>query len=715
MEKYDFIGVKKAIITGVKNPKITVLGTITKKDYKFKVYSNLKEVPYDYIAQGEVTSFGISSNLPTNAKKVEIYLITDGEEYLIYEGSTSFLKRLVKRMINTIKNIFRKIGHIFYVLFKGIRFLWKEYHFLVPPSLWPKYYNDLKNSLRRGSNNLYNPLNQADYQKWLDRNVQIEEYEELGFQPLVSILTPVYNVSADLILSTADSVKNQIYQNFEWCLVDDCSTNQETKKALETISKMDKRFHIKYRKENGHISKASNDALKMAKGVYIALLDHDDVLSNDALYQMVKKLNEDKKLDFIYSDEDKINIHGKYCEPHFKPDFSPDTLLSLNYICHFAFIRKSLVEKVGGFSVGLEGAQDYDLFLKITEKTNKIAHIPKILYHWRMSENSTAMSITNKNYAKDTGKKALEQALIRRKIDGEVLIDKKSGYYTIKYHLKKEPLVSIIIPTRDYVDILKKCIDSIYDKTIYKNFEIIVANNDSKEKETLDFFKEYKKKYKNFKVVDCIMNFNYSRINNIAVSKAKGEYILLLNNDTEVISNDWLNNMVGYASQKHVGVVGAKLLYEDGTIQHAGVLLGLGGVASHAYINSRDDETGIYGRLRVPYNYSANTAACFIVRKEVYDKVKGLNEKLEVAYNDIDFCIRVLKEGYYNVFLPQVKLMHYESKSRGLDTTSEKYKRFLEESKYMYDNWKDIIENDPFYNPNFSKKGWFMLDKNKEM
>ena len=618
-------------------------------------------------------------------------------------------------MINTIKNIFRKIGHIFYVLFKGIRFLWKEYHFLVPPSLWPKYYNDLKNSLRRGSNNLYNPLNQADYQKWLDRNVQIEEYEELGFQPLVSILTPVYNVSADLILSTADSVKNQIYQNFEWCLVDDCSTNQETKKALETISKMDKRFHIKYRKENGHISKASNDALKMAKGVYIALLDHDDVLSNDALYQMVKKLNEDKKLDFIYSDEDKINIHGKYCEPHFKPDFSPDTLLSLNYICHFAFIRKSLVEKVGGFSVGLEGAQDYDLFLKITEKTNKIAHIPKILYHWRMSENSTAMSITNKNYAKDTGKKALEQALIRRKIDGEVLIDKKSGYYTIKYHLKKEPLVSIIIPTRDYVDILKKCIDSIYDKTIYKNFEIIVANNDSKEKETLDFFKEYKKKYKNFKVVDCIMNFNYSRINNIAVSKAKGEYILLLNNDTEVISNDWLNNMVGYASQKHVGVVGAKLLYEDGTIQHAGVLLGLGGVASHAYINSRDDETGIYGRLRVPYNYSANTAACFIVRKEVYDKVKGLNEKLEVAYNDIDFCIRVLKEGYYNVFLPQVKLMHYESKSRGLDTTSEKYKRFLEESKYMYDNWKDIIENDPFYNPNFSKKGWFMLDKNKEM
>lgn len=714
MEKYKFIGIKSAVITGVKKPKLTILGTVTKRDYKFKVYADSKEVNCDYLSLGELTSFGIVVILPQDVKNIEVYLVTEGKEFLVYNGTTSFLKRLLKKLINTIKNFFKKIGHVFYVFYKGFKFLWKEYHFLVPLSLWPKYYHDLKLSLKRGSNNLYNPLNQDDYQKWLDMNMEKVEYEKLEYEPLVSILTPVYNVPKNLLLDTADSVKKQIYPNFEWCLVDDCSTNKETKETLELIAKMDERFHLKYRKENGHISKASNDALKMAKGEFIVLLDHDDMLSPDALYQMVKKINEDKKLDFIYSDEDKINTHGKYCEPHFKPDFSPDTLLSLNYICHLAFIRKNLVEKVGGFALGLEGAQDYDLFLKITEKTKRIAHIPKILYHWRMSENSTALSIKAKDYAIATGKKVLEQALIRRKIDGKVLVDDKSGYYIIKYTLKKEPLVSIIIPTRDYVDILKKCIDSIYRKTIYKNFEIIVANNDSKEKETLDFFEDYKRKYKNFKVVDCIMNFNYSRINNIAESKAKGEYILLLNNDTEVISPDWLNNMVGYASREHIGVVGAKLLYEDGTIQHAGVLLGLGGVASHAFINAREDEIGIYGRLRVPYNYSANTAACFMIRKEIYDKVNGLNEKLEVAYNDIDFCIRVLQAGYYNVFLPQVKLIHYESKSRGLDTTSEKYKRFLEESKYMYDNFNQIIENDPFYNPNFSKKGWFMLDKNKE-
>ncbi len=712
--KYDFIGIKEAIITGVKNPKLTLIGTITKEEYKFRVCVDDKEIEYECVNQQELSSFCITSVLPSHSKRIKVYLVVGKDEYLVYEMKTNLIKRLIKKIGSSIKKMGKKIIHVFHVFGKGIRFLWREYHFLVPIRLWPKYFKDLKASLKRGSNQFYNPLDKVEYQKWLEKNKKEEVYEEFSYNPLISILTPVYNVSADFLLDTANSVKNQVYKNFEWCLVDDNSTKKETKEALKKVASMDKRFKVTYRKENGNISKASNDALKMAKGEFIALLDHDDILSLDALYQMVKKLNEDKNLDFIYSDEDKIDIHGKYCEPHFKPDFSPDTLLSLNYICHFTMIRKALVQKVNGFAVGLEGAQDYDLFLKVTEKTKKIAHIPLILYHWRMSESSTAMSINNKSYATDKGKRALEEALKRRKIAGDVLIDTKSGYYIIDYKLKKEPLVSIIIPTRDYLDILKTCVDSIYEKTTYKNFEIIVANNDSKEEETLKFFKEYQKKYKNFKVVDCIMNFNYSRINNTAIKEAKGDYLVLLNNDTEVISEDWLTVMVGYASQKHIGVVGVKLLYPDKTIQHAGVLLGLGGIASHAYINSRDDELGIFGRLRVPYNYSANTAACFMIKKDIYNKIGGLNETLEVAYNDIDFCIRVLKEGYYNVFLPQVKLIHYESKSRGLDTTSEKYKRFLEESKYMYDKWKDIIDNDPFYNPNFSKKGWFMLDKNKE-
>lgn len=486
---------------------------------------------------------------------------------------------------------------------------------------------------------------------------------------------------------------------------------KKPKVRLLNIKNKDKRIKVKYRSENGHISKTTNDALKMATGDFVALMDDDDLLTPDALYKVVSVLNKNKNLDLIYSDEDKLNPKGLYCDPNFKPDFSPDTLLSLNYICHLVVLRRKIVEEVGGFTVGLEGAQDHDLLLKVTEKTNKIYHIPEILYHWRMIEGSTSMTISNKSYATDKGKLAIENALARRNIKGTVEKDELSTYYRVYYTYEKEPKISIIIPTRDYVDILKTCIDSIYEKTNYKNYEIIIANNDSKEKKTLDFFDEYKKKYKNFKVVDCIMEFNYSRINNIAVEKATGEYIVLLNNDTEVITGDWLKIMVGYAMQKHIGAVGPKLLYPDETVQHGGVILGLGGVASHAYIGATRDDFGMYGRLRVPYNYSACTAACLMIKKTKFLEVGGLEENLKVAYNDIDFNIKLLEKGYYNVFLPNVELLHYESKSRGLDTTSEKYKRFQLEEKYMYDKWKSKLTEDRFYNPNFSKKGWFMLDK----
>ena len=324
------------------------------------------------------------------------------------------------------------------------------------------------------------------------------------------------------------------------------------------------------------------------------------------------------------------------------------------------------------------------------------------------------MTISNKSYATDKGKMAIENALARRNIKGRVEKDEPSTYYRVYYTYEKEPKISIVIPTRDYVDILKTCVDSIYEKTNYKNYEIIVANNDSKEQATLDFFAEYKKKHTNFKVIDCIMDFNYSKINNIAVEQATGEYVVLLNNDTEVITGDWLKIMVGYAMQDHVGAVGPKLLYPDMTVQHGGVILGLGGVASHAYIGANRDDLGMYGRLRVPYDYSACTAACLMIKKEKFLEVGGLEEDLKVAYNDIDFNIKLLEKGYYNVFLPNVELLHYESKSRGLDTTSEKYKRFQLEEKYMYDKWKTKLTDDKFYNPNFSKKGWFMLDKTEK-
>ena len=698
-------------ICGIKKPKVTTIIETDINDYEIEIIADDQKIDdYECISLEDNDTFLIQFDISKNIKVVTINMLEGKKKYNICKIKNNLVKRVMNKITGVIKNFFRKIKLFFRVLRKGIVFMWREYHFLVPPRLIKKYIKDFKRSMKSDVR-YYNPFVVSEYNKWLVKNQTITEYKKMKYEPLISILIPVYNIGRKYLSECLDSVLNQNYKNFEVCLVDDASTNSETIETLKEYEKKDERIKVKFRKKNGHICNATNDALKMAKGEYIALLDNDDLLTEDALVENVIVLNKDKKIDFIYSDEDKMNKHGQLCNPHFKPDYSPDTLLSLNYICHFAVIRRKLVNEVGGFELGTEGSQDHDLFLKITEKTNKIYHISKILYHWRMVEGSTSVTIDNKSYATDKGKIAIENALKRRNIKGTVEKDTVSTYYRVTYEYDKEPLISIIIPTRDYKDITKKCIDSIYDKTKYKNFEIIVANNDSKEKETLDFFKEYQKKYNNFKVVDCIMNFNYSRINNTAIKSAKGDYIVLLNNDTEILTPEWLNIMVGYAMQKHVGTVGVKLLYPDMTVQHGGVILGLGGVASHAYIGASREDLGMYGRLRVPYDYAANTAACLMISKKKFNEVKGLEEDLQVAYNDIDFNIKLLSKGYYNVFLPQVELMHYESKSRGLDTTSEKYKRFIKEANHMLETWPEIINNDPFYNKNFSKKQCFKLDK----
>lgn len=331
-----------------------------------------------------------------------------------------------------------------------------------------------------------------------------------------------------------------------------------------------------------------------------------------------------------------------------------------------------------------------------------------------MSKQSTAMNVENKDYARDIGMTVIEEALKRRGINARVEKDEASTSYRVVYELKKQPLVSILIPTKDYAETLETCLKSIYEKTTYKNYEIIVINNNSEEAETFDLFDKYKKKYKNFSVLDANIPFNYSKLNNMAAKKAKGEVLVLLNNDTEIITPEWLEILVGYAVQSHIGAVGPKLLYPDNTVQHAGVIMGLGGVASHAYIGAARDEVGAYGRLRVPYNYAAVTGACLVVEKKKFEKVGGLEEKLTVAYNDIDFCMKLLGAGYVNVEVPMVELCHFESKSRGLDTAPEKKKRFDEEQDFMYKKWPEMIANDPYYNPNFSKRGWFMLDKEKQ-
>ena len=708
--------IKKYQISGINNPFLHIEGTCKKKKYEVKIITNKGTKDYKIQKYSDDNDFEIDVNLSKKDKVINVIFISGDEEYnVLTVKNSTFI-----RVFNKIKGYFSVFCNLLKVIFitlgKGIRFLWREYHFLIPPKLWGKYFKDFIERVKfRDVNLYYNPFNANEYNKWLKENEKPITIKKLKYNPLISILIPVYNISKDLLGECIDSILNQSYENFEICLVDDCSTNPETIDALKEYKKKDPRVRVKFRKENGHISRATNDALKMAKGEFIALVDNDDVITKDALYEMVSVLNKNKDIDMIYSDEDKLDLNGRRCDPNFKPDYSPDSLLSSNYICHFTMLRKSIVNKIGGERVGFEGAQDFDLFLRFTEQTTpeKIYHIPKILYHWRMVEGSTSMVIDNKGYALERGRKAVEEALERRNIKGTVKTADKVPYYYVVYDVPKDSKVSIIIPTRDYADTLEKCLISIYEKTTYKNFEVVVVNNNSEKKETFDLFEKYKKEHKNFKVVDANFEFNYSKINNIAVKESDSDYVLLLNNDTEVITPNWLELLVGYASQKHIGAVGAKLIYPDNTIQHNGVLLGVGGVGVHAFTNINRDAIVWGGRTSVPYDYGAVTAACLMVDRKKYNEVKGLEESLKVAFNDVDFNMKLSKKGYYNVCVPMVELYHYESKSRGQDTTTEKYKRFLGENERMFKKWPNELKRDRFYNPNYSKFKPYFLDKEK--
>lgn len=703
------ICIKRARVVGIKNAKFTLHYYSENPSPNFKLMIDGDPSDYHIIKMIEESEYMIESVLPKGTKRVSLSVIEDDQEHLLWRFRNHVFKRIFSKIENGILQCIEMCKQFFRVLNRFVILFWKEYHFFVPFKLWRKYFHDFRVALKIKSNAFYNPFFQVDYLEWLSLHKPEKSGSDFAYEPLLSILIPVYNISKDLLSKCIESVLKQSYTNFEICLADDRSTNEETIRALSYFENLDDRIKIVYRNENGHISKATNSAFEISSGEFIAFMDNDDELAPNALFEVVKALNEDSSLDFIYSDEDKIDINGLFCDPHFKPDYSPDTLLSLNYICHFTTVRRSLFEQVGGCEVGLEGAQDYDLFLKITERTNRIHHIPKILYHWRMIPGSTAASLDNKDYASNKGKIALENALRRRKISGTIEVDTVSSYYRIQY--QADAMASIIIPMKDFADVTKRCLQSIYDKTSYKNFEILLINNRSCEQASYDLFDYYQKQYDNLQVIDADIEFNYSIINNMAVKQAKGDVLVFLNNDTEILSPNWLTDLVGYAQQQHIGTVGAKLLYPDMTIQHGGIILGLGGVASHAYIGSAREDNGMYGRLRVPYNYSGVTAACLAVRKNVFYEVNGFDEELSVAYNDVDLNLKILESGYYNVFLPQVELIHYESKSRGLDTCSEKYKRFQKEQDFMYNKWDKKVRRDHFYNPNFSYKGWFVLDR----
>jgi GT2 family glycosyltransferase len=464
------------------------------------------------------------------------------------------------------------------------------------------------------------------------------------------------------------------------------------------------KIHVDFLKENQNISAATNIAIKYSHGDYSALMDNDDEITPDALYEMVKAINLNHS-QFIYSDEDFISTDGICSNPHFKPDFSPDLLLSHNYITHFTCFSRSLLDKVGHFNSEFDGSQDFDLFLRLTEATNNIYHIPKVLYHWRTLETSTSINSDVKPEALERGKKVLEATLKRRNIEASVEHANLHHYFRVKYAIIDSPLISIIMPFKDKPELLEMSITSILGKTTYGNFELIGISNNSTQKQTFEMMEKLSKKDKRIKFYEYNVDFNYADINNYAVNTyAKGEHVLLLNNDIEIIEPSWIESMLEHSQREEVGCVGAKLYYPNDTVQHAGIIIGLGGYAGHSHKMYPRDNPGYFNRLCVVQNLSAVTAACLMIKKSIYHEVNGMDEiKFKIAYNDVDFCLRVRERGYLNIFTPYAQMYHHESISRGYETTPEKMARFKTERDALSIRHKYILDHgDPYYNPNLT-------------
>ena len=503
-----------------------------------------------------------------------------------------------------------------------------------------------------------------------------------------------------------DSVVNQTYDNWQICLADgggDGFTVEKTVQPYIDRFGADRVRYVKL-KDNLGIAENTNAALRLADGDYIVFGDHDDELHPTAFFECMRELERYPEADLIYSDEDKIiEASGKHTEAHFKSDLNMELLRRNNYICHLCVVKKSLVDEVGELKTEYNGSQDHDYVLRCVEKARCVRHIPRILYHWRINDNSTAKSASTKTYANTAGVNAVSAHLERIGLDGKVTNGVAPGFYDIAYKLEGEPFVSVIIPNKDHLDDLTRCIESMENVNNYHNIEYIVVENNSVLDETFAGYETMEKKYGDrFRLVKWDGGFNYSAINNYGIQYAKGEYILLLNNDTEVISPRWIEEMLMYAQQDRVGCVGAKLLYPDNTIQHAGIGFGFLTLAAHMHKNFPVGHPGYMGRLVYAQDVYAVTAACLMVRKSVYEQVNGLDESFAVAFNDVDFCVRVREAGYTNVFTPFAQLYHYESKSRGLDENPVKRKRFISEVERFQKRWaKQLAAGDPCMNPNF--------------
>ena len=585
--------------------------------------------------------------------------------------------------------------------------------------------NGLKALILKSRHKLQGIDNDYDYGEWYqltkpdEEELETQKKEVFDYRPKLSIVIPAYKTPERYLKEMLQSIKDQTYQNWEVCVADGSPRGESSERVLKKFAEQDKRFKYVILGENKGISGNTNAAMDMATGDFIVLADHDDTIPPHALYECVKAINMDPEYDVIYSDEDKLDMDGKALfDPHFKPDFNPDLLTSVNYICHLLVVNRDLVDAVGGFRQEFDGAQDYDFIFRCTEAARKIYHIPKVLYHWRCHQNSTASNPESKMYAFEAGARAIKAHFQRCNIPVESVekgVD--FGIYHTKFAIKGEPLVSVVIPNKDHHSDLDLCIRSLMEKGTYKNLEFIVVENNSTDKATFSYYERIQKEYPNVRVVTWEKGFNFSAINNFGVKHARGEYLLFLNNDTEIIEKDVIREMLGYCQREDVGAVGARLLYQDDTIQHAGVVVGFGGIAGHTFIGLHRAENSYFHRAMCAQDYSAVTAACIMTKKVLFDQVEGFTEELAVAFNDIDFCMKIRSLGKLVVYNPYALLYHYESKSRGLEDTPEKVARFNREIAIFAKRWPDILRNgDPYYNPNLTlrKSNFALRDLKKE-
>lgn len=552
------------------------------------------------------------------------------------------------------------------------------------------------------------------YPKWIvkhlpgPRELEKQRKTKFAYQPKISIVVPLYKTPEKYLLRLIESIQEQTYSNWELCLSDGSGESSPIEKILKKCASGDSRIKVISHKEPLQISENTNAGIRAASGDLIAFADHDDELTPHALFECVKALNEHPGIKLLYSDEDKMSMDGhKFFQPHFKPDYNPDLLCTVNYICHLFVVDRKIIDRVGMLRKEFDGAQDYDFIFRCVEavKEEEICHIPKILYHWRCHEDSTAENPESKTYAFEAGKRAIEAHYERTGIQAEVFQGEFLGLYRTRFLRSYDPLISIIIPNKDHIDDLKRCMDSIEQNSTYRNYEYIIVENNSTEEETFAYYRKLEAENPKVKVVYWDSVFNYSAINNFGASFAKGEYLLLLNNDTEIINPDCLEELLGYCMRSDVGAVGARMYYEDDTIQHAGVVIGFGGIAGHCFVLQPRGTTGYCHRIICAQDYSAVTAACMMVKKTAFEEVGGLSEELQVAFNDIDFCMKLRKAGYLIVYNPYAELYHYESKSRGLEDTPEKIARFNKEIAIFEKRWPDILrDGDPYYNPNLTLK-----------